>query len=539
MTEPIEAYEEQESNKFQIGRYLDLIKRRHMHFLIPLLVGWIVLWAASWILPAKYKSGTLILVEEPTMPKNYVEPNVTEDLQSRLQSITQQILSRTRLLLIINKLHLYEDGKTSVNSDAKVELMRNDINIELVRDSQNSQITAFKVYYTAGDPRIAQQVTGELTNLFINENLKSRQEQSQGTTAFMQSQLENARTVLADQEAKIRDFQGKHEGELPSQQASNLQILSGLQEQLQAEQNSLNNANQQKVYLQSLIEQYKTLRETTRTADGTQMSLPAIDQEIEKLKAQRMYLTAHYTERHPDVLALSKEIAKKEKQRSELLADSRNKETARKNAASEAESAGVADVTKNASLLQLQSQLRANASEIANRTDNINKLKGKINLYQTRLDSQPAREQELADLTRGYDQSKANYDELLKKKNDSVMATSMEQMQQGQRFSMIDPPSLPTKPDSPKRMKLCGIGLGFGIALGIIVAGAFEFFDDRIQNEDDIKALLPVAIISEIPEITNTTQEEKSKRRLLLGWAMTCFVVVSIMAGSMFSYLHQ
>src|ERR1700723_2628329 len=112
-----EISEEQNSEWPGIGHYLNIVRRRHLHFLIPLFLGWLVVWGTSLILPARYKSGTLILVEQPTMPKNYVEPNVSDDLQNRLQSITQQILSRTRLLLIIDKLHLYDDGHRQITAD--------------------------------------------------------------------------------------------------------------------------------------------------------------------------------------------------------------------------------------------------------------------------------------------------------------------------------------------------------------------------------------------------------------------------------------
>ncbi len=275
-----EAPEEQNSEPLDLQPYLNVVRRRHIHFLIPVLVGWLAVWGASWVLPARYISSTLILVEQPTMPKNYVEPNVSDDLQSRLQSIEQQILSRTRLLLIIDKLHLYAAGREQHSPDDKVDLMRKDINLELVRDSHGEQITAFRVNYSAHDPRLAQQVTSELTDLFINENLRVRQQESQDTTQFIASQLENARASLADQEAKVRQFQNQHEGALPTQQASNLQILSGLQSQLQNEQDALNTAKQQRVYLQSLIEQYRGFHEAPRNADAPPTSLSAMDQEL-------------------------------------------------------------------------------------------------------------------------------------------------------------------------------------------------------------------------------------------------------------------
>src|ERR1700761_2453459 len=231
-------HEEQTPEGRDIRHYLQVVRRRHIHFLIPVFLGWLLVWGASWALPVRYKSGTLILVEQPTMPKNYVEPNVSDDLQNRLQSITQQILSRTRLLMIIDKLHLYGDSHREITPDEEVEQMRKDIDIELVHDSHGDQITAFRIYYSARDPYVAQKVTSELTDLFINENLKVRQRQSEDTTKFIGSQLENARASLAEQEAKVREFKGEHEGELPSQEASNLQILSGLQAQLQNEQDT-------------------------------------------------------------------------------------------------------------------------------------------------------------------------------------------------------------------------------------------------------------------------------------------------------------
>ena len=236
---------------FDLQHYLGIVRRRHLHFLIPMFLGWLAVWGSSWILPARYKSSTLILVEQPTMPKDYVVPNVNEDLQGRLQNITQQILSRTRLLHIIDELNLYAKDRRRLSPDEIVEQMRKDIEIELVQDAQK-KVTAFRIHYSAHDPSVAQQVTSKLTNLFINENLEVRQQQSEGTTKFLEDQMETARQSLEAQEEKIREFKGQHVTELPSQLGSNLQILSGLQSQLQTENGALNTAKQQQVYLETL-----------------------------------------------------------------------------------------------------------------------------------------------------------------------------------------------------------------------------------------------------------------------------------------------
>jgi succinoglycan biosynthesis transport protein ExoP len=536
-----EDLEEQSSGGFDVSRYLGIVRRRHLQFLIPLFLGWALVWGASWVLPPRYESSTLILVEQPTMPKDYVTPNVNDDLQARMQSITQQILSRTRLLRIINAMNLYAGGgRKPPTPDDKVEHMRKDIEIELVKNARDT-ITAFNVSYTSRDPRLAQQVTSELTNLFINENLEVRQQESEDTTKFLESQLESARKTLADQEDKIREFKGQHVGELPTQVGSNLQILAGLQSQLQTEEDALNTAKQQRVYLETLVNQYRSLQGSPKgEGGGALQGLPAVDAELDKLRAQLADLSSHYTDRHPDVRKVKEQIAKTEKIRDQLVADLKAKASAPQADPNAANATPDAAEMRDPSspMVQLQGQLQANRVEIANREHSVADLKTKVVDYQARLNQEPVREQQLSDLTRGYDQSKANYDELLKKKNGSAMATSMELLQQGERFSIIDPPSLPLKPIFPNRLKFCGIGLGVGLALGALVAGAFEMMDDRIYDQKELQKLLPVAVISEIPAIVVEADERNERQRLWLGWAAAVFVSVTILLGSVFSFLR-
>jgi polysaccharide biosynthesis transport protein len=520
-----EMLEEQEATQFDLERYLDLVRRRHIYLLISIFIGWLLVWGASWVLPSRYKSSTLILVEQPTMPESYVAPNVNENLQDRLQSITQQILSRTRLLMIIDKLHLYSDDKILRSQDEKVDAMRKAITVDLVQNRQD-EITAFRVNFSAHDPVLAQKVTTELTQLFINENLRVRQEQSEDTTHFIEKQLEDARATLASQEAKKKQFETAHEGSLPTQQASNLQILAGLQGQLQTQQDSLSSARQQRAYFQSLIEQYRSNSQAIgHAADGVPTDLSLVDQELAKLRAQLTDLSSRYTDSYPDVQKLKAQIAETEKQRQQLLGAPKTGGTHSSEPA-------------NVPLLQLQSQLEANKVEIANRERAITGLEARINEYQARLSAEPATEQQLADITRGYDQSKANYDDLLKKKNASVMATSMEQMQQGERFTMLDPPSLPTKPDFPNRLKFCGMGLGVGLGLGCLFVFILEFLDDRMHGEKEIKALISAPFLADIPQIQSVHDVQREKRQVAFGWALAVVVGVVIAIGSAISYLR-
>jgi len=537
-----DTVEEQQAEQLDLNRIAGVVRRRHLQFLIPLFLAWVAIWASSWVLPSRFKSETTILVEQPTIPQNYVLPNINDDLQTRLQSITTQVKSETRLLTIINRLHLYNNPQPGPVEEENVNEMRKAIGVELVRDSEHQDVTAFRISYEASDPRVAQRVTGELTDLFISENNKVRQQESRGTTNFLQQQLEAARQSLAEQGAKVQQFEAQHEGALPTQQAGNLQILAGLQSQLQSEQDALNSARQQRAYLQTLLQQQESalnkLRPagSDRTASGP-TDLVAIDDQLTKLHSKLADLNAHYTDQYPDVQDTKQEIARLEAARANIVAieKARSKEPRPTDLAATEE----ADPALTAPLQQTRSQLQSNQLEIQNRESAINELKTRIGEYQGRLNAEPATEQQLADLNRGYDQSQANYDDLLKKMDQSQMATSIEQMQQGERFTVLDPPSLPTKPDFPNRLKFCGAGIAVGLALGFLVAGIFEFLDDRLHSEKEIKDLLPMPVISEVPEVSDPNDERKKKRQLLIGWAATGFVFCIILTGSVFSFLHN
>ena len=402
------VYEAENPEKLDVARYLDIARRRHIHFLIPLLVGWMLVWGSSWLLAPLYKSSTLILVEEPSMPKNYVTPNVDDDLQARLQSMQQQILSRTRLLMIINSMHLYNDGRHAISDDDKVAQMQKEIVIELERDAQNAGITAFRIDYRARDPRVAQAVTGQLADLFINENQQTLLQQSGDTTKFLEGELEKASTDLAEMDARKKAFEASHLGALPSQVASNLQILTGLQAQLTNEQDALNNATSQRALNQTMIEQLRTNpTPVVRTAEVDPNGVQAIDTQLAKLRDQLTDLQSRYTDSYPDVVKVKAQIARTEKQRQAAVAAEKAKGT-------------TSTANDTMTMSQLQGQLESDQVDIQNRGKEIASLQARIAEYEARINAEPSSEQQLNDLTRGYDQSKAHYDDLLKRKQDSA-----------------------------------------------------------------------------------------------------------------------
>lgn len=531
-----EDFEDNSQDSIDWDHYLGILRRRAWFFMVPMFVGWLAVWSVSWFLPSVYRSGTLILVEQPSVPTQFVVPNIAGDLQDRLQSITQQILSRTRLLHIIDTFNLYASDRGKVQPDDLVERMRKDIEIELVRDNHN-ELSAFNIYFSSPDPKVAQQVTSELSSLFISENLEARQAQSENTTKFLESQLEEAGKSLGEQEAKVREFKDQHLGELPGQLQSNLQILGGLQSQLQTEEDALNRAKQQNAYLESLLGQYKSLQRSGKTGDGPSVGLPAIDKELDRLKAQLADLSSHYTDQHPDVRKVKEQIAKTEKMKAQVAANLAK--GANDPPTPDLGPRDASEIRDMSPQFEMQSQLKANQIEIANRQRAIQELEGRIGGYQGRLNQSPVREQQLTDLTRGYEQSRADYDSLLKKKNDSELASSMERQQQGEHFRILDPPSLPSRPFSPNRLKLFGIGLLAGLVLGAAFAAASEFADGRLYTEKELKNMINnTHVIAEIPPLWTVDEKTAYTQKSWRRWAGAGVVTICILVGFAITYLR-
>ncbi len=511
-----------------------IIRRRRWQFLVPFFCGWLLVWGVSWLIPSTYRSGTLILVEQPSVPEKYVVSNIDIDIQHQLDSITQQILSRTRLLRIIDSLGLYVRDRKNKGPDDLVETMRKDIEIELSH-GDDRKLSAFNIYYVNRDPKMAQAATNELANLFITENLEQRQKRSENTTSFLEDQLDQARANLAQQEAKMRVFKDQHLGELPTQTQSNLQILAGLQNQVQANQDSLNRAKQQNTYLESLINQYRAMEQGSKAGEtGGPAGLAAIDKELDQLKAQLADLTSHYTDKHPDVRKTREQIARVEKTRERIIADMNS---GANNSTPEPVATAPFD-PKNSPLLELESQLKANRLEITNRQTEIKEEQEKINQYQSRLNMAPVMEQQFADITRDYDQSKADYESLLKKKNESEMSTDLEKTQQGEHFRMLDPPNLPVKPYKPNRLMLCGAGLAVGLVLG----GGFVFGNEKLSGkvytEREIKKLVPFDVIAEIPAIESLEEQWSNRRGAWIAGAAAVVIAGFILLGSAVTYLY-
>jgi protein tyrosine kinase modulator len=521
--------------------YWEMAVRRRWVILLPLFLCWILVWTASWFIPSVYTSDALILVEQQKIPESYVVPNVTMSLQDRLQGMTEQVLSRTRLQAAIDGHHLYQDRRLwnrLLSGETPVQRMRRDIKIEPVKSASHAQeLTAFRIYYSASSPQLAQQINNELVSLFVQEDLKTQQQFSQETTAFLQSELADAKVKLEEQEAKVRAFKTQHFEDLPSQAQTNVQILSGLQNQLQNTQRDLDRAKQQKIYLQSLQQQYQSAQANLAAPDSSGLSAGALDKELSQLRLQLADARTRLTEEHPDIIALQDKIAKREKLKKETVAEM-EAQTEKEKATQSGKPAASPELQGGAAIpmMQVQSQLKAIELEIQNSEQRVKELEAQIASYRGRLNMTPQTEQQLADISRGYEESKANYNSLLQKQNQSQLATSLQERQQGQQFRILDSASWPYKPSAPNRLILSVGGLLAGAGIGLGLAFLIEMKNVMVRKDEDVETLIPARILVGIPHLTVPGEVESMAFRRWLEICAVSLITVMILAGNFLSY---
>ena len=547
---------------------LGIVRRRRWWFLIPLVSVWAIATIGVYVMKAGYRSLAVVLVSRPSVPSDYVAPNVQIDMAERLQSMTQQILSRLQLQRIIQDSHLYPELAQKAGPDQLVQRMREDIHIDPVPldslgdssvnndpataarralmepNGKMPEAIAFNISYVSNKPYVAQQVTNQLISLFIEENLREREQKSEMTTGFLRNQMDDARVELQAQERHIQEFKTRYLGQLPAQLEGNVQILSGLQARLQAVTEAVRRAEEQKLYLGSLHAQYQSMLSTLRQGNADTLHSPAaLDRELQRLRSQLTDLSGHYTERYPDVIHLKEQLAEAEKLKKEIdtnLAAQANSQVAasQTGAASAPAPTSYADVQAMTPMLQIESQLAANKREIEDQKNQIGDLQKSIQQYQARINAVPLLEQELAELTRDYDQSRAHYQSLLDKRNQSQVATNLEKRQQGQQFVVLSPPSLPSKPDSPNRILISLIGVGVGLVVGGMLAAVVELGDDRIHSDREVKEIIPASVLADIPDLRTASELRNGAKLRGLQFAAAALIICVMILGNLAIYLH-
>jgi polysaccharide biosynthesis transport protein len=345
-------------------------------------------------------------------------------------------------------------------------------------------------------------------------------------------QLEDARAKLEEQESKVRAFKAKHLGDLPSQVESNVQILSGIQGRLQSTQRALDAAKQERLYLESLLQQYQAV-----AASGSSETSPeALNKELMSLRVSLADARSRYSDNHPDVIALTDKIKKTEALKKQL--DDDFAALQKSSGTLPDVSQGKNDSSPNATstpMMQMQSKLKSNRLEIENLEKQQKNLESQLSSYQARLNLTPSTEQELADVSRGYEESKTNYNSLLQKQNQSQLATSLEQRQQGEQFSILDPPSLPDKPSDPNHLLVSLSGLGLGLTLAIVLVFLREFIDARVQSDRDLECV-PAKLLVAIPRLSTPGENRIHIVRTWIELGTVVAIAMLILAGNLYAF---
>lgn len=451
---------------------LDILFKRRWYLIVPVLVSLTAGLVLSIYLPKSYTAETTILVEPQKVPENYVKSIVSDEFEGRLNTISQQILSRTNLERIIHQFNLAgKKDESAPNLEGAVAGLRGQIKVDLSKDRRRAN--SFSVSYTGRNPETVRDITNALASSFIDENLKIRETQALGTSDFLESELLSMKRRLEEKEQALRNFRFRYMGELPNQLETNLRLLERLQAQLSEREVSLRDAKSRLAFAQKQL----TAIGYVATPDGTG---PAGPLTINDLRKELVNLQAKYTDKHPDIIRLKSRIEELEKQ----------------GASTTSASPSPKKVTENFEIVGLRQEIRNIEADIA-------QIKRQIGGYEKRVESTPKREQEFLAIQRDYDLIQGSYNSLLNRKLEAEIAVNMERKQKGEQFQILDPARLPGTPSSPdlRKVFLLILASGFGVGGGLIFL--LEFIGPSFRSPDDIEFSTALPVLAIIPTVND------------------------------------
>jgi polysaccharide chain length determinant protein (PEP-CTERM system associated) len=473
-------------------------------------------------LPDIYRSAATVLVERQQVPESFVRATVTSELETRLNSISQEILSRSRLEALITRFRLYQDVRAGGSMEDAIERMRNDIRLEL-RDSADGRgrntMVAFGLSFRGHDPQTVAMVANTLASYYIEENLKVRERQATGTSEFLRVQLQDVRRRLDEQERQVGALREKYMGELPQEMQSNLTTLESLQTQLR-----MNNDNQVRAVerRQALNAELADAAAMSQTATGVQFETP--EMRLARLKQELANLRIKYTDRWPDIIRIKDEIAGLEKELAQ-------KKPEKKNATVVAEDSTLPPTPY---VLRTREALRTVETELRLMKAEEQRLRAGIAAYLSRVQNTPKREQEFKDVTRDYESTREQYASLLKRYEEAQLAESMEQRQKGEQFRILDsavPSGTPAAPNRPRFLAMAlALSAGFAVAMMFVA----EMLDTSFHSVDDLKAFSSVPVLVSIPRIVTPRDSRRRRARFRLVAAGALVLLVAVAGVSVY-----
>ena len=490
--------------------YVAMARRRWWIIAIPVILAPILAYVGSLWIPDTYTSRTSVLVEQQKVPDTFVKPVVEEEINQRLATMQEQILSRTRLQPILERDGLYKKDVGKVPMEDLLNRMRSSITVSPVRadfggSDRTGGMPGFYITFTADDPKVAQQVCGELTSMFVNENLRSREQHAQGTTDFLTSQVADAKRVLDEQDAKLATFKDKYLNQLPGDEQANLTMLNSLSNRMEAITQSIAAAQQQKTFTEGMLAR-QTAEWKSSQAEGSIGAPADLQKQRAQLQAQLLDLRARYTEDHPDVIKAKNmlgELDRKIAARDLVIANGDEPQG----------NGGTTDLASEPrELVQLRLSLKTINDAIKNKEKEQADIQKQMRVYQGRISASPQVEEEYKGLTRDHQSAQAFYENLLNKQRESEMATDLERRQEGEQFRVLDPPSLPERPTFPNRVNITLGGLAFGFCLGGGISFLLEAKDQSFRTEPDVVAVLKLPVLVSVPKLPDAAAvPEESK----------------------------
>ncbi len=493
-----------ENRELTVDDYLAMLRRRAWVIVIPALVAPFLGYAVSYAFAPKFTSSATILVEGQKVPENMVQPVVSQDLTARVATLQQQVLSQSQLQPMVEKLF---PAKSPAEQAAIIDEIRASLSLQPVttdfsqigtttvkkKPGGSSPVPGFTVNYTSSNAREAQQICNELTSLIVSENLKEVAEVANGTSEVLNRGIEDAKRNLDELDSKLAGFKKQYVGQLPGDEESNLKILMGLNSQLESNTQTLNRAQQDKAYTESMLSQQLAAWKSSQSSTNPQ----TLEKQLSDLQSQLIDLKARYTDDHPDVVKAKADIAEVKKKLAEID----------KSAAAEAPDATTdkASASEPAEIKQMRLQIHQYTDLIAAATRDQKRLQDEIAQYQGRVSLSPAIEEQYKQLTRDYDNAQRSYQDLLTKKSTNDLTIKMNNQSVGERMFPLNPASLPDSPSFPNRLLFTAGGLGVGLAIGFALAMWFEFRDKSIRTEADAEAVLQLPMLVAVPWVGSAT----------------------------------
>lgn len=523
--------DEEVKKPLRIDYYVKLVLKKRWMILIPLCLSLAVGFLYTISQPRFYQARTLILVVPKSVPDKYVPNLVSSDVADRINTISQQIKSRTSLEKIMEEYRLFEGPQyKNMYKEDKLRAIRSNIGVHVSRGRQG--VESFTITYKGKIPVKVMRVVNSLADRFITESIKVMESEVIETRDFIEGELTVMKRRLENVERKMKEYREKYMGELPEQLPSNLKILERLQEQLSERREMMRDARNRLTSLENRIRLANIKSEAGVPIEEEKGKLltpyERMLKERDEIEENLATLSSRYTEQHPDVIRQKQRLSEIESKIRLAKQEFSQKQASVEAAAFEKESEEDVPATpEDAALFELKSQRKELVKEIGIYEEDIANINKQIELYEERVENTPKREQDLMSLRRGYGDIQRAYSEMLARKLEAQIAVNMERKQKGQKFRIVDRATLPQKPVSPdpKMLFILFVGAGFAVGGGIIFL--LEFIDSSLKIPEDIETDLELPVLATIPRIY-TRKEKRMRildRFLSLGVSAVAFVM--------------